>query len=79
MSAHIAELVFDVLSGFALIGFSAMLYLVLENKARIPALLSAVFMGVSGLILAIHDMGNFSVAFLVRDWGFLHSSRTYWL
>ena len=69
MSFHITELVFDVLSGFALIGFGAMLYLVLESRARAAALLSAVFIGVSGLIIAIHDMGNFSVAFLVRDWG----------
>ncbi len=69
MSFHITELVFDVLSGFALIGFSAMLYLVLESRARTAVLLSSVFIGVSGLILAIHDMGNFSVAFLVRDWG----------
>jgi hypothetical protein len=68
MSFHITELVFDVLSGFALIGFGAMLYLVLESRARTAALLSAVFIGVSGLIIAVHDMGNFSVAFLVRDW-----------
>lgn len=65
--AHIIELVFDELSDLALILLSPLLYLGLNKYNKALALLGSVSFVVGGTILAAHNMGNFALTWLAKD------------
>ena len=64
--AHIIELFLDVLSNIILIMVGVLLYYVF-NKNRI-ALLGSIWFIICGIIMVIHNMGNFAVTWIARDY-----------
>ncbi len=65
--AHIAELIFDELSDFAIV-LAALLYIVFRNYNRAGALAGSVCFLAGGIIMAAHNMGNFALTRIANDY-----------
>ncbi len=63
---HIIELIFDTLSDVLLITTSVLLYKLFNKNTK--ALIGSVWIGVGGIILAAHNMGNFAVTWMAKKY-----------
>jgi hypothetical protein len=66
--AHILELVFDEISDLAIIILAPLLYLGLHQLNRPVALVGSVCLLAGGIILAAHNMGNFAVTWVAKEY-----------
>ncbi|MCG8327639.1 MAG: DUF4386 domain-containing protein [Chitinophagales bacterium] len=65
IGAHILELIFDVLSSVFLIIFAVLFYGILRRDT--VALIVSTFFIISGVIMIIHNMGNFAVTWIAKE------------
>lgn len=63
---HIIELFFDVLSNILLMIVGVLLYFIF-NK-HIEALFASISFIIGGIIMVVHNMGNFAVTWIARDY-----------
>ena len=66
--AHILELVFDVVSSTTLIVVAVTTFLVLKTSGITAAAIGSILLAVGGTILVVHDMGNFALTWLAREY-----------
>jgi len=67
-TAHIIELVFDELSDIAIVVLAALLYLGFSKQSRAGALAGSACLLAGGIILAAHNMGNFALTWIAKDY-----------
>ena len=63
---HIIDLVFDVISNTLLIIVGVLLYFVFKKETK--ALFGSLWFIIGGSIMVIHNMGNFAVTWIARDY-----------
>ena len=67
-TAHIIELIFDELSDAAIILLAPLLFLGLGRYNKTTALVGSACLLVGGTILAAHNMGNFALTWIAKDY-----------
>lgn len=65
---HIIELIFDVLSDAMIIIVAGLLYVLFNKDHKLKALIGSLWLAAGGIILAAHDMGNFAVTWVAKDY-----------
>ena len=63
---HIIDLVFDVISNTLLIIVGVLLYFIFKKETK--ALFGSLWFIIGGSIMVIHNMGNFAVTWIARDY-----------
>jgi len=72
--AHIVELLFDILSGIALVAAAAPLYVIFSQYDRTLALMGSYLFVGYGIIVAVHDMENLALTWVAE--AFVEASAT---
>ncbi|MBN1117414.1 MAG: DUF4386 family protein [Bacteroidales bacterium] len=65
-TAHITELIFDTTSSILLITASLLLSILFKKKTI--ALIASLWLIIGGIILAIHNMGNFALTWVAKEY-----------
>ena len=63
---HIIELLFDVISNIVLINVGVLLYFIFKKETR--AFFGSLWFIIGGSIMVIHNMGNFAVTWIAKDY-----------
>lgn len=65
---HIIELIFDVLSDVMIITVAGLLYILFNKNHKLKAHIGSLWLAAGGIILAAHNMGNFAVTWIAKEY-----------
>ncbi len=65
---HIVGLIVEVVSFIATVALAGTLYLGFKSFNKVQAMIGSLWLSASGIVLAVHDMGNFGLPWIARDY-----------
>lgn len=72
---HVLGLIVETVSSIVTVALAGVLYLAFKDLNRVQAIIGSLWLSASGIIIAVHDLGNFALAWIAGDYAIAAGSQ----